>query len=451
MNKEEIENRIDEIIEGVMKVAQGDLSVQLEVSEENNHMDALAIGFNMMVDDLRKSRETELENERITELNDQLQKAIKKAEENDRLKSAFLANMSHEIRTPMNGILGFASLLNEPLLLIQDQQKYIGIIEKSGQRMLNIINDLIDISKIEAGQMEVKLSETNIKDQLEYIYTFFKPEAERKGISLVNVHNIISKNESDIQTDREKLYAVLTNLTKNAIKFTKSGKIEIGFTSKGNFFEVFVKDTGIGIHPSKQETVFDRFVQVEDSISAGLEGSGLGLSISKAYVNMLGGDIWLESEPGKGSSFYFTIPRDTISNEKPNVELDYEALKEKIKFKGLKVLLVEDDETSEMYTKIVLKDYCKEILIAHDGAAAVKTCRDHPALDLILMDLGMPIMDGHEATKQIRHFNKEVIIIAQTAFALSGTRDMAIESGCNDYITKPIKAKELINLISKYL
>jgi PAS domain S-box-containing protein len=238
---------------------------------------------------------------------EELMVAKERAEESDRLKSAFLANMSHEIRTPMNGILGFAELLKEPDLTGDEQMKYISIIEKSGSRMLNIINDLVDISKLEAGQVEVVLSETNIFHQMEYIYNFFKPEAESKGIKL-GLKSDEHLKGLIVLTDKEKVYAILTNLVKNAIRYTEKGYIEFGCCERNGKVEYFVKDTGIGIEPAKQETIFNRFVQANTPSGQARQGAGLGLSIARAYVELLGGNIWLESTPGVGSVFSFTIP-----------------------------------------------------------------------------------------------------------------------------------------------
>jgi hypothetical protein len=254
-----------------------------------------------------KNTEIELQNEEYRRINEELRISKSNAEESDRLKTAFLTNMSHEIRTPMNGILGFAGLLKEPNLSGEEQKKFIGIIEKSGVRMLNIINDIIDISKIESGIMEVSISETNINEQTEYIYTFFKPEVEYKGLML-SIKNTLYAEEAIIKTDKEKLYAILTNLVKNAIKFTDKGSIELGYEKRGRYIEFFVKDSGTGILPEKTELIFERFRQGSESLYRNYEGAGLGLSISKAYVEMLGGKIWVESVVGKGSVFYFAIP-----------------------------------------------------------------------------------------------------------------------------------------------
>ncbi len=237
----------------------------------------------------------------------ELNRLKEKAEESDRLKSAFLANMSHEIRTPMNGILGLAELLKEPKLNGDEQQLYLDLIKESGDRMLNIIKDIIDISKIESDQVNVFMSEVNINEQTEYLYNFFKTETDKKGITLV-LNNGLTAKEAIINTDKEKFNAVLTNLVKNAIKYTKEGSIEFGYVHKDESLQFYVKDTGIGIPKNRLEAIFDRFVQADIGDRYALEGAGIGLSIAKAYVGMLDGKIWVDSKKDKGSTFYFTIP-----------------------------------------------------------------------------------------------------------------------------------------------
>jgi len=388
-------------------------------------------------------------NEELNLTNYELIEARDKAEESDRLKSAFLANMSHEIRTPMNGILGFANLLKEKDITIDDQQEFINIIKDSGARMLNIINDIIDISKIESGIMNVNILETNINDQIEYIYNFFKPEVKDKGMLLL--YNIdLPSNEANIKTDKEKIFAILINLVKNAIKYSEKGSIEFGYVKKGDFLEFYVKDTGIGISDGMKKAVFDRFIQAEYVDHKAIQGAGLGLSISKAYVRMLGGEIWVESEVGIGSTFYFTIPYNfvptKITDRKDVIIPD----KADNQIKKLKILIAEDDPTSEkLITRMVLK-YCKEDFHARTGKEAVEICRNIHDLDFVLMDIQMPDMNGYEATRQIRLFNKDVIIIAQTAFGLSGDKEKSIAAGCNDYLSKPIDKDSLIELIKKY-
>ena len=397
---------------------------------------------------------------KITE--QQLVIAKDKAEESDRLKSAFLSNMSHEIRTPMNGILGFAELLKEPGLTGDQQQDYVRIINKSGLRMLNIINDIIDISKIESGLMMVDISKSNINEQIEYIHSFFKTEVERKGMQLF-YKNTLPAKEATIYTDREKFYAIFTNLVKNAIKYTDQGSIEFGYQltdvethgraslqDTESILEFYVKDTGIGIHPDRHKVVFERFVQADISDSRAFQGAGLGLSIAKAYVEMLGGKIRVESESGKGSTFYFTLPYRLHSTKKNLLTNDNQAEAAKKLIKKLKILVAEDDEISQDLLSISLQPVSYELQVVTNGVEAVEACRNHPDIDLVLMDIQMPLMDGYKATREIRKFNTEIIIIAQTAFGLKGDQAMAIEAGCNDYISKPINSKQLHTLINKH-
>jgi signal transduction histidine kinase/CheY-like chemotaxis protein len=453
VNKTPDREKVERIIEGVMKVASGDLSVQIEISGKYDHFDALAMGINMMIDDLRNKYLTDQENEEIKETNLHLEKAKQHAIESERLKSAFLANMSHEIRTPMNGILGFAELLKDPKLTGEQQHNYISIIEKSGIRMLNIINDIVDISKIESNLITIDISEVNINEQIEYIYTFFNPEASRKGLQL-SINNGLPSLEALVQTDKEKLYAILTNLVKNAIKYTKEGTIDIGYKLKTDRvsaeLEFYVNDTGIGIAENKHHAIFDRFIQAEIMDRSAIEGTGLGLAITKSYVEMLQGKIWIESEVDKGSTFYFTIPYHTLSKEESqpsvvNITTTTEKLPE-----NLKVLIVEDDEVSEQLITIMICPFCSDILKARTGLKAVEVCRNNPDINLILMDIRLPEMDGYRAVEHIRQFNKETIIIGQSAYGLAGDREKAIEAGCNDYLTKPIVKEDLLALIQKY-
>ncbi len=391
----------------------------------------------------------DITNRKATE--NELIKSKEKAEESDRLKTAFLANMSHEIRTPMNGILGFAELLKEPELTKEQLNKYIQVIEESGYRMLNTINDIIDISKIEAGQMDICISKTNINDEIISLYNFFKPETEKKGLDF-NYVCPLEKKETYLKTDKAKLFAILSNLLKNAIKYTHRGKIEFGYKKKNDFIEFYVEDTGIGIAGHKQEHIFERFIQEEYDIIHSYEGSGLGLAISKAYVEMLGGNIGLKSVKNKGSNFFFTIPFETTGESQNNrIKKTQEQEQEKEMKKDLNILIAEDIESSDALLTEMLKKNSKTILHAKTGKQAIELCKKHPELELILMDIKMPEMNGHEATQEIRKFNKDIVIIAQTAYALHGDRENALEAGCNDYITKPIKKEELMEMIEKHV
>lgn len=383
----------------------------------------------------------------MKEFEQELIMAKEKAEESDRLKSAFLANMSHEIRTPMNGILGFTSLLKQAKGNIEEQREYINIIEKSGFRLLNIINDIIDISKIESGQMKLKIAPTNIDEQLKYLYDFFKPEAERKGLAFLLKKGVCAES-STINTDGEKIYAILTNLIKNAIKFTDTGVVEVEYFFKDNHFEFMVRDTGVGIPKDRQQAIFERFVQADISDKRAYQGAGLGLSITKAFVEMLGGKIWVESEEHVGSVFHFTIPavqQDFVEETKQIVEPKLS----QPNLPKLKVLVAEDDSASSMLLTLMLGNLDFTIFQANNGRSAVDIIRKNPDIDLVLMDIKMPELTGLEATEAIRKFNGKVVIIAQSAHALAGDKEKAIQAGCDDYITKPISYEVLMGLIKK--
>lgn len=383
-----------------------------------------------------------------------LNNSLIKATESDRLKSAFLANMSHEIRTPMNGILGFTNLLHNPNLSGKEQQKYVDIIQKSGNRMLSTVNDIIDISRIESGLAELSISEVNINEQLEYLYSFFKPEATKKGIQLV-FKNDLSEQDNKCITDLEKFNSIVTNLIKNAIKFTNQGTIELGYKIKKKNgsaeLEFYIKDSGIGIPKDRQKAIFDRFVQADIEDKQANQGSGLGLAISQAYAEMLGGKIWVDSEEGKGSTFYFTIDYNSVSESRSITKNVGQISKEDNISGKLKILVVEDDKTSQDLISILVEKIAEKIINVSSGLEAVEVCRNNADIDVILMDIQLPDLNGYDATRQIREFNKEVIIISQTAYALDGDHEKSIEAGCNGYISKPIDKIELLSLIQKHL
>lgn len=373
--------------------------------------------------------------------------AKEEAKKSNQLKSAFLANMSHEIRTPMNGILGFAELLNDAKTSQKEMKEYANIIQLSGTRMLNTINDIIDISKIESGLMNVHLDASNINNQIDYLATFFKPQIEHKGL-LLKTTRTLSKPDALIYSDREKIYSILTNLTKNAIKNTYTGSIEIGYTKKDDFIEFYLKDTGIGIEKKSQKDIFDRFIQIENFDKKIVEGTGLGLAISKAYVEMLGGTLWVESKVNVGTTFFFTIPYLKFSDIKEVPITDHNITE--IDKKDVKILVVDDDEISNQLLSIILQKKNHIVLQANNGQEAVDICRANNDIDVILMDIRMPILNGYEACKEIRLFNTEVIIIAQTAFGLKGDREKAISAGCNGYLTKPIDHEKLYKKINRF-
>ncbi len=379
---------------------------------------------------------------------EELQKAKEKAEESDRLKTSFLANMSHEIRTPMNGILGFTELLKDPDLTGKEQSKYIEVIQHSGERMLSIINDLIDISKIEAGQVELTIIPTSINKMLDALYEFFLPEAEKKNLNLI-LKKELTDSRSIIETDEIKLNQIFTNLIKNALKYTDSGQIILGYRVQNDSIIFYIQDSGIGIKPEYHKIIFERFLQGEINSERPIEGSGLGLSISKAFVEMLGGKIWVESELGKGSIFYVSLPYNYITDTYKNV-ISANKQTEKI-LSDFVILIAEDDDISYRYLEEILIKKNIKILRANTGTEVVNLVNSNPEIGLILMDIKMPVMNGFEATKIIKRHRPDLPIIAQTAYAGANDCQRAIEAGCDDYIAKPINKDLLLTKIRKLL
>jgi PAS domain S-box-containing protein len=383
----------------------------------------------------------------IIESNIKLVEAKEKAEESDRLKSAFLANMSHEIRTPMNGIMGFSMMLADPMLPKETRDSYIRIVNSSCEQLLHIVNDIIDISKIEAGQIDVTESAFDLKILLNEIYTFYSSIAREKGIKL-EIDQVISdlKQNSFIISDRTKLRQIFDNLLSNSVKFTPSGKIIIRCELRDGFIRFKVEDTGIGIEPDLQNIIFERFRQVESSYTKSYGGTGLGLAITKAYVEKLGGRISVRSEFGKGSVFTFKLPYKPASDmtiRDKNVSrfrpLDL----------GLTILVVEDEEINWLYLNEILKNRVK-VLRAITGKEAVEVVKQNDNIDIILMDIKLPDINGLELTKIIKSINSRIKVIAQTAYALSGDRESVIAAGCSGYISKPVNRDELLNLILAY-
>ena len=381
----------------------------------------------------------------------ELKTALEKARESDRLKSAFLLNMSHEIRTPMNGILGFANLLRDPNLTQVERKEYTEIINKSSDRLLNTMSDLIEMSKIESGQVEITKTKISVNQLLDELFDLFQHDAFKKGLSF-SLAPGLTDEKATITTDKGKIQRILSNLIRNAIKYTEKGNISFGYVLKEGFIEFFVKDTGIGIPTDRQQAIFNRFEQADIEDTRVFQGSGLGLSISKAYAEMLGGSIEVTSEEGKGSTFRFTIPYNT--KEKTTTEPIAKASADhqiENTDKNRQLLIVEDEETSSLYLETILKDMFAKIILAKTGKEAVEICRKNPTIDIILMDIKMPEMSGYEATREIRKFNKNVVIIAQTAHALAGDKTKTLEAGCDDYISKPINKTILFEIIKKFL
>jgi len=396
----------------------------------------------------KRTRDLQLQLELNTLITKELEKQKIKAEESDKMKSAFLANMSHEIRTPMNGIMGFTELLKSHDYSADEQKNFIRLIQQSGERMLTTINNIIEVSKIESGLETIHITEFSIEDIIEELFLFFKPEAIGKEIQFFIEKKEVTTDKA-FHSDKHKLNSILTNLIKNALKFTSEGHVKIGYSISDERFSFYVSDTGIGIEREKQNAVFNHFVQADTSISSRFEGSGLGLSICREYTKMLNGDIRIESEIDKGSTFFVDIPnhiQTPASVSKPVINPKHG---NPVIPSGLKIVIAEDDKTSFFFMKYILEGISAEILHATTGLEAVELAKNNPDTDIILMDSKMPEMDGMEAVRRIRKFNPTVYIIAQTAYNHDDYKLKTIQAGCNEYIEKPIDKTKLMNLILK--
>lgn len=382
-----------------------------------------------------------------------LKEAREKAIESDKLKSAFLANMSHEIRTPMNAIIGFSKLLTAGNISETENEQYIEIIKNTGNILLNIIDDIIDIAKIEAGQIQIHKTDTAVNKILHELHAFFEKERKRHGKSHVKL--ILSISEPDqnftIHTDPMRFRQVMSNLLSNALKFTEEGEIQFGYTIQENkTLRFFVKDTGIGIPEGKTEIIFERFRQIEISENKKFGGTGLGLAITKNLLKLLGGRIWVESEKGKGSCFYFTLPLIRVEKQDTHSSAISKELSNQ-NFEGKVILIVEDNELNVKLLEKFLEPTKVKIIWARDGNPSIEICKSDQQVDLILMDIQMPEMDGYQATKIIKSIKPNVPVIAQTAYAMTGEREKILGAGFDEYLSKPIQIKELIHLLNKYL
>jgi len=376
---------------------------------------------------------------------DELLREKEHAEESDRLKSAFLANMSHEIRTPMNGILGFARLLQKPNISSEKQNGFIDIIVKSSNQLLHIVNDILEISKIETGQIDLYEEEINLNSVLKDIKSFFDLKANELGLELI-LNMDENYDELNILVDESKLKQIIYNLISNSLKFTKKGKIEFGYTIEDTKFNFYVSDTGIGIPKKYHADIFNRFNKLEYSSSVLYGGTGLGLAICKGLINGMGGDISVESKEGVGTSFRFSLSLKEVDRKRKNQIYH----SENVSLINSTILIVEDEVVNAEYLKEILTKQNVKYIHAKNGIEAVEACSKQQ-IDLVLMDIKMPLMNGFEATKKIKDINPHLPVIAQTAYAMKSDRIKAINAGFDDYISKPIVQEELFSLINKFL
>jgi PAS domain S-box-containing protein len=408
------------------------------VIRDNNGEPIRMIGIN---NDITESKNAEKE----------LIKAKNHAEESDRLKTAFLQNMSHEIRTPMNAIMGFSELLVKNYNNKEKLEKFSEIITQRCNDLLDIISDILDIAKIESGQVSINTEECNIDNLFAELGTFFSEHQKRIGKQHIKfgLYAHCNPSKKTIITDKVKLKQIFINLIGNAFKFTDSGAIEGGcmLDAKQNLI-FYVSDTGIGIPNDQSEVIFERFTQLAPRANKLVSGTGLGLSIVKGLVNLLGGNIWLESELGKGTTFFFSCPYKI--GQATFTETNFSSSEQTYQFQNKTILVVEDDTYNSTYINEILFHTGIHIINTELGSEAVQIVKtQHP--NIVLMDIRLPDMTGYEATRQIKQHNPNIKIIAQTAYAAIDDKNRAFEAGCNDYISKPLQQNLLLAMINKHM
>ncbi len=393
----------------------------------------------------------------ITESEDskiKLKEAKEKAEEADKLKTAFLANMSHEIRTPMNAIVGFSNLLTEDTLSVEEKKEYISHINHGSETLLKLIDDIIDIAKIESGQLSVSLQPMNLKEMMDDLYTIYSNQLrirEKVNVKLIKEIADLPKG-CKINSDEFRLRQVITNLVINAVKFTSEGSITYGLRLTNGFVEFYVKDTGIGITPEGQAIIFDRFRQEHNNGLKHAGGTGLGLAISKHIVELLGGTLSVQSLQGKGSEFIFTIPYQPLSDvKKVQVPENKEEGSPEYDWTGKTLLVVEDVETNYKFIYAALSRTKLNILKAEDGMKAIQVCKENNQIDLILMDVNMPVLNGYEATLEIKKIHPHIPVVIQTAYAMQGEEQRTKEAGCDAFLSKPINLNSLFEVLARFL
>jgi PAS domain S-box-containing protein len=381
----------------------------------------------------------------------ELKDAKEKAVESDKLKTAFLSSMSHEIRTPMNHILGFIELLKDPGLTEAEKKEFMTIVKSSGNLLLRLIDDIIDIAKLESGQLVINLVEIELDRFVDDIFLAFSEQLKNSGRGKLELVVVKPRHTvTNIITDPLRLQQIIGNLLSNAIKFTPEGRISLGYAIKPDHrIHFFVEDTGIGIPEDKHEYVFERFMQLDGSYAREYSGTGLGLAISKGLVELMKGEIGLSSEPGKGSKFFFTIPYHPVKSA-PSQGVQKTVVSKEHNFEGNVVLVVEDDEINYRFLEIVIHKTKAKVLRAINGQEAIDIALKHD-IDLVLMDIQIPVLDGYQATREIKKIRPNLPVVAQTAHALAEEKARCMDSGADDYLAKPISRKDLLLKMAQFL
>lgn len=376
-------------------------------------------------------------------------KAKERAEESDRLKTAFLHNISHEIRTPLNAIMGFSQMLTDQELTRDDRVSFSDIIQKSGQQLLVIINDIVNISSLEAGQETCNKKSFNVNNLIRQICDQFAIRTKEQGLT-IKLNLPVSDDNAYINSDEIKFIQILSNLLTNAFKFTHKGYVEVGYELQREAMQFYVKDTGIGIPDDMHDEIFKRFRQIEVGDSRKYGGSGLGLPISKAYVKLLGGDIWLDSVVGEGTTFYFTLPyseSDSITFD----TIQHETQRHLTGNIAKTLIVAEDEDVNFLLIEKMLSPQNYIVIRARNGSEAVESCRLLKDVNMILMDLNMPLLNGYQANRIIKKEWPEIPVLAVTAFAGEEEKKMALNEGFLDFIPKPIEKELLISKIKEYI
>ena len=457
--KNELQERVEkiELQEKKILTQKEEIDAQLVYSQEQKDL------IHQQTSELEKHRQ-QLE-KIVGARTSELKIAKEKAEESDRLKTAFLQNMSHEIRTPMNAIIGFASLLSQPSLSNEEKEKFISRITKNSNLLLRLIEDIIDISKINTDQLELLKSKFSVDKALKSLFTQFKTEKDE--LRLDKVDFILDENKTGhehfLYTDKYRFDQVLSNFLSNAFKYTEKGVINFGYKTVFNseydkepsMLHFYVCDTGIGIPPEKTEYIFDIFNKIEDDSSKLYRGAGLGLFISKGLISLMGGQIGVQSKLQEGSCFYFNLPYFDLGDvQKKNQK------KEKVNQRLLKaydwrkksILIAEDEKNNFIYLSEIIKRTGAQVIEAKNGLEAVEVVKANPKLSLVLMDILMPELDGYEASKRIKSIRPGLPIIAQTAFTMQQKqKEKSLKAGCDAYIYKPYEPTELLELISNFI
>ena len=374
-----------------------------------------------------------------------------KAEESDRLKTSFLTNLSHEIRTPLNAIIGFSSLLNTKEYSKETQKNYLNILQNSGNNLLEIIDNIVDLSKIQSSTLVITKNKVNFNTLLDSIYFEYKELLTHQENNTINLicNKQFQESELQVYTDPKRIKQIFSNLLDNAIKFTSEGNIEFGYSIKENVLHCYVKDTGIGIEENNISFIFNLFRQVDESPTRKYGGTGTGLALCKGLINLLNGNIYIESNVGKGTQVYFNIPVETTKQEVKTESI--QPKKDLHNWKDKKILIAEDDDANFKLLQSFLEKTSVTIKWVKNGQEVLDVLDTDSTYDLILMDINMPKMNGNDSLLQLRKKGIHVPVIAQTAYAMDDEKDHILQIGYNDYISKPISYQVFLNILSKYL